>query len=128
MPNNPVNSNLLPDAKGIFKLKMLKTNQLLLSYKVAVTNRKIIKNKNISLDGQTYEVYVHSYDFLQETIINKDQVIATVQESVTEWLVPNYGQVLQNRIGSQVINTSVSQMTVQNNLQSSLSRLENSNK
>lgn len=98
-PNMPKVDEILPSAKGELKLQSKANNSHFLSYEIEVNNRKILKKENLSINGKNYEAYIHTYVFIQKTVLKNGQITSILEESVTEWLVPNHGLVKQDRVG-----------------------------
>jgi hypothetical protein len=71
-----------------------------LTYEVAITNRKFIHKGNISIGGKTYDAYLHTYNFVQNTFLTNHQHLNTCQEKVEEIYLTGYGLVNQKRQGS----------------------------
>lgn len=98
-PNIPKVNQTLSNAEGKLMLKMKSKSKHLLSYHLEVKNRKITKKEKILLNGEEYEAFVHTYKFYQKTILSNSELIANIEETVTEWLVPNHGLVRRERNG-----------------------------
>lgn len=109
----------LEDAEGVFQLKNKETHKLLLAYEVAITNRKILETETIHLEGKDYTAYLHTYNFEQKTILNTGKKLSTLQEKVSEWLIPNYGIVKQDRTGTLTTPTSETELNTSLPLSSS---------
>lgn len=103
-PNMLTIGEELPSTKGEFTLQSKLDKSRLLSYQVEIKNRKIIKKESLSIDGKSYDAYVHTYDFAQTIITNENRVLSISNEQVTEWLIPNYGLVQQDREGTYAVN------------------------
>jgi hypothetical protein len=100
LPNYPKDKEEFPDTKGTFTLKLLATNDTLLTYNVTVTNRKFVNKGNILLNGKNYESYLHTYDFIQYTFLDGYQLIHKTQDAVEETYLAGCGLVNQKRQGS----------------------------
>lgn len=126
-PNYPIVNNELAAAKGTFTLQFQEKQTRLLSYEVAVTDRKIIGKEELSVLEKTYQAYVHTYNFTQKTILDNGKVTSILEETVIEWLVPNYGIIKRERDGKVTI-PSIDKATKENSfnlkLQSTLLTVE----
>lgn len=104
-PNMPKIGETLPSAKGELRLQFKADKTHFLSYEVEVKDRKFLKKEQLSINGKKHEVYIHTYHFIQKTILKNGQIISILNDNVTEWLVPNHGLVKQERDGTVVIPT-----------------------
>lgn len=97
MSNAPNLNDQLPDARGTFLLRRAVNDSLLISYEVAITNRKVSPKENQTLGEKNLEVYKHTYNYVLKTFLNGTKMIAESKETVEEVYAVGFGLVNQNR-------------------------------
>lgn len=88
----------LPDAEGTFNLYTSK-GRMFLRHDVSITNRKVESKEMISIGTQSIEVFVISHDYTLTKSSQFDVVLLTSKQKVTEWVIPGYGVIKQDREG-----------------------------
>jgi len=87
----------LKDAKGEYTLAIRKARFALI-YLVEVTNRQVIGQETIEVDGEEYEAFVITYECRIEKSVNGNTVNARA-ENIKEWYVPGIGAIAKTRTG-----------------------------
>ena len=95
----------LEEANGIFSLYK-KEGKFLLSMELKIFNRKVVSKETISIDGNSVEAFVISYDYIMTKHNSFDLPIQKAEHKVHEYFIPGLGVVSQNREGQTVWNGS----------------------
>jgi len=93
--------NSLPEAKGYCILKK-KSGKMILMYNIKVSNRQIVRTERMEINGESFDAFVVSYDYLLEKNNPFDVMIQKSEHHVTDWIIPSLGIVKQDREGSSV--------------------------
>ncbi len=96
-PGNIEVGTSLKDAKGEYTLAIRKARFALI-YLVEVTNRQVIGQETIEVDGETYEAFVITYECRIEKSVNGNTINARA-ENIKEWYVPGIGAIAKTRTG-----------------------------
>jgi len=96
-PANIEAGTLLKDAKGEYTLTVRKARFALI-YSVEVTDRQVIGQEIIEVDGEEYEAFVITYKCKIEKSVNGNLVNARA-ENIKEWYVPRIGAIAKTRAG-----------------------------
>lgn len=92
--------NALPDASGYFQLN--KSGNTLLRYKVEISDRIILNEEEVSINGELTKAFVLSSTYTLEKYNKFDVLIQRSNQTITDWVIPSLGIVKQNREGSSV--------------------------
>lgn len=87
----------LKDAKGEYTLKVSKARFALI-YSVAVTNRKVVGQETIEIDGENYDTFVITYEYDIEKSVD-GKTISARAENIKEWYVSGIGAIAKTRTG-----------------------------
>lgn len=118
---------LLPNAIGTFTLKKIKSQDILLTYNIAVENRKIVKNGIISLLGNTYHSYKHTYSFKLYSFLMGNQLLHSYADEVEETYLEGCGLVNQAREGNMIFINEGNKLTQPQKVISKLLKIRVSN-
>jgi hypothetical protein len=97
LPNKPASDNPLDNVKGVYTIRKIADNDILVRYEISLTNRKLSAPKNIFLNEKGYQMYKHSYDYFQRSISKDKQTIAEYHETVEDTYLVGHGLVNQTR-------------------------------
>jgi len=87
----------LKDAKGEYTLT-IREARFGLVYSVAVTDRKVVRQETIEVDGTTYDAFVITYAYnIKKSVEGK--TVSARAENVKEWYVPDIGALAKIREG-----------------------------
>jgi|GEM_PF-1045196 len=96
-PTNLEVGTTLKDAKGEYMLKIRRARFGLI-YNVSVTNRQVIGQENIKINGESYDTFIITYDYKIEKSVNGNTINMRA-ENIKEWYVPGIGAIAKTRIG-----------------------------
>ena len=97
LPNKPASDNPLHNVKGVYTIRKIADNDILVKYEISLTNRRISPKESLVLNGKAYQMYKHSYDYFQRSISKDNQTIAEYHETVEDTYLVGYGLVNQTR-------------------------------
>jgi len=87
----------LKDAQGEYMLKIRKA-RFGLVYKVSVTNRQVVGQETININGENYDTSIITYEYKIEKSVD-GQIISMRTENIKEWYVPGIGAIAKTRFG-----------------------------
>lgn len=99
-PNDLKVGSSLTDATGYFDLK--KSGSSIMVYKVAISDRKVIKEEDVNINGEQIKAFVLSSTYSLEKYNKFDVLIHKSDQTITDWIIPSLGIVKQDREGSSV--------------------------
>lgn len=100
-PNNMKVGQVLDNASGVFYLNIDK-GALIIFNKIEITNRVVQSIESVNYDKQMLTAFVVRYNYKYVSGF-KETITRTVEETVTEWFVPEYGSIRQERVGADEI-------------------------
>lgn len=96
-PANLEVGTTLKDAKGEYMLKIRRARFGLI-YNVSVTNRQVVGQETIEIDGESYDTYIITYEYKIEKSVSGNTINMRA-ENIKEWYVPGIGGIAKTRIG-----------------------------
>jgi hypothetical protein len=96
-PNDMKVGQVLDNASGVFYLNVDK-GAVIIYNKIEITNRVVQGIESVNYDQQTLTAFVIRYKYKYVSGF-KETITRTVEETVTEWFVPEYGSIRQERLG-----------------------------
>lgn len=87
----------LKDAQGEYMLKISKARFGLIC-KVSVTNRQVVGQETIEIDGENYDTFIITYEYKIGKSVD-GQTISMRSENIKEWYVPGIGAIAKTRFG-----------------------------
>lgn len=96
-PNSMKVGQVLDNASGVFYLNVDK-GALTIFNKIEITNRVVQGIESVNYDEQILTAFVVRYNYKYVSGF-KETITRTVEETVTEWFIPGYGSIRQERVG-----------------------------